>query len=171
MRKLTATARGNHWLRIRVRHSSRKESSFPAEMPLIKLVGAAYRHSPLEPRKFVALRHRTPRPGSVLTNANRKILPLLEEWRICIYNSLWQNIPSLAGFSDVNKKTFRLIFCVFWSTVLSGGEDYVRIYTLTGSRHTLIRTLQTWSTRLSLSQCRIIRRFRVSRHFRTTLSF
>ena len=33
--------RGNHWLRIGVRHSSRKESSFPTEMPLIKSVGAA----------------------------------------------------------------------------------------------------------------------------------
>ena len=38
--------------------SRRKESSFPAEMPLIKSVGAANQQSPLIPRKFVALYHR-----------------------------------------------------------------------------------------------------------------
>ena len=35
--------RGNHWLRIRIRHSSRKGSCFPAEIPLIKSVAAANR--------------------------------------------------------------------------------------------------------------------------------
>ena len=38
--------------------SSQKESSFPAELPLIKSVGAAYRQSPATPRKFVTLHHR-----------------------------------------------------------------------------------------------------------------
>ena len=38
--------------------SSRKESSLPAEMPLLKSVGAAYSQSPPIPRKFVALYHR-----------------------------------------------------------------------------------------------------------------
>ena len=38
--------------------SSRKESSFPAELPLIKSVGAAIRQSPATPRKFVTLYHR-----------------------------------------------------------------------------------------------------------------
>ena len=38
--------------------SSRKESSFPAEMPLIKSVGFANRQSPPIPRKFVAVYHR-----------------------------------------------------------------------------------------------------------------
>ena len=38
--------------------SSRKESSFPAEMPLIKSVAEAYRQSPAMLRKFVALCHR-----------------------------------------------------------------------------------------------------------------
>ena len=38
--------------------SSRKESSFPPEMPLIKSVGAANLQSPVIPRKFVALYHR-----------------------------------------------------------------------------------------------------------------
>ena len=37
---------------------SRTESSFPAEMPLIKLVGVPNRQSPPIPRKFVALHHR-----------------------------------------------------------------------------------------------------------------
>ena len=37
--------------------SSRKESSFPAEMPLLKSVGAAYWQSPTIPRKFAALYH------------------------------------------------------------------------------------------------------------------
>ena len=39
--------------------SRRKESSFPAEMPLIKSVGVANRQSLSIPRKFVALYHRT----------------------------------------------------------------------------------------------------------------
>ena len=38
--------------------SSRKESSFPAEMPLTKSVGAADRQSPVIPRKCMALYHR-----------------------------------------------------------------------------------------------------------------
>ena len=38
--------------------SSRKESSFLDEMPLIKLVGAANGQSPAIPRQFVALYHR-----------------------------------------------------------------------------------------------------------------
>ena len=37
--------------------TSRKESSFPGEMSLIKSVGAANRQSPPIPRKFVALYH------------------------------------------------------------------------------------------------------------------
>ena len=37
--------------------SSRKESSFPAKMPLLKSVGAANWQSPTIPRKFVALYH------------------------------------------------------------------------------------------------------------------
>ena len=38
--------------------SSRKESSFPVEMPLIKSLGAANGQSPVIPREFVALNHR-----------------------------------------------------------------------------------------------------------------
>ena len=68
---LSLMTRGCHSLRSRVRHSSRKESSFPAEMSLIKSVGAADRQSPATPRKFVAMYHTgTPRLGCVLTNAN-----------------------------------------------------------------------------------------------------
>ena len=68
---LSLLTRGCHSLRSRVRHSSRKESSFPAEMSLIKSVGAADRQSPATPRKFVAMYHTgTPRLGCVLTNAN-----------------------------------------------------------------------------------------------------
>ena len=68
---LSLMTRGCHWLRIRVRHSSRKESSFPAEISLIKSVGAANRQSPATSRKFVAMYHTgTPRLGCVLTNAN-----------------------------------------------------------------------------------------------------
>ena len=68
---LSLMTRGCHWLRIRVRHLSRKESSFPAAMSLIKSVGAANRQSPATPRKFVAMYHTgTPRLGCVLTNAN-----------------------------------------------------------------------------------------------------
>ena len=68
---LSLLTRGCHSLRSRVRHSSRKESSFPAEMSLIKSVGAADRQSPATTRKFVAMYHTgTPRLGCVLTNAN-----------------------------------------------------------------------------------------------------
>ena len=38
--------------------SSRKKSSFPAEMPLIKPVGGANGQSPVIPREFVALYNR-----------------------------------------------------------------------------------------------------------------
>ena len=48
--------RGNHWLRIRVRHSSWKGSR--AEMPLIKFIGATNRQSPVIARKFLPLCHR-----------------------------------------------------------------------------------------------------------------
>ena len=41
--------------------SSRKESSFPAEMPVKESVGVANRQSPPIPRKFVALYHRNTR--------------------------------------------------------------------------------------------------------------
>ena len=40
------------------KQSSRKDCSFPAEMPLIKSVRAANRQSPPIPRKFVASHHR-----------------------------------------------------------------------------------------------------------------
>ena len=62
--------RGNHWLQIRVHHlrkrySSRKESSFPANMPLIKSVGAAQdRQWYLE--NLWLCTTRTPRLGNVL---------------------------------------------------------------------------------------------------------
>ena len=49
--------------------SSRKESSFPAEMPLIKLIEAANLQSPVIARKFLPLCHRNSRLGCVLTNA------------------------------------------------------------------------------------------------------
>ena len=48
---------------------SRKESSFPAEMPLIKLIGAAYLQAPVITRKFLPSCHRTTRLGCLLTNA------------------------------------------------------------------------------------------------------
>ena len=55
--------RSSHWLRIHVRHLSKrnrvkKESSFLAEMSLIKSVGAANWQSPVIPWKCVALYNR-----------------------------------------------------------------------------------------------------------------
>ena len=87
-------ARGNDWWRIRVRHSSRKESSFSAEMPLIKSVdiGAANRQSTLIPRKFVALNTGTPRSRCVLTE--KPFLCQKHAYTFC------QNIPTLTGFSE-----------------------------------------------------------------------
>ena len=49
--------------------SSRKESSFPAEMPLIKLILVANWQSPVIARKFLPLCHRNTSLGCVLTNA------------------------------------------------------------------------------------------------------
>ena len=49
--------------------SSRKESSFPAEMPLIKSILVANRQSPVIARKFLPLCHRNTSLGCVLTNA------------------------------------------------------------------------------------------------------
>ena len=59
--------RGNHWLRIRVRHSSWKE--YGAEMPLRKFIRAANRQSPVITLKFLPLCHRNTRLGCVLKNA------------------------------------------------------------------------------------------------------
>ena len=49
--------------------SSRKESSFPAEMPLTKLTGVANRQSPVIAPQFLPLCHRNTSLGCVLTNA------------------------------------------------------------------------------------------------------
>ena len=49
--------------------SSQKDSSFPAEMPLIKLIEAANLQSPAIARKFLPLCHRNTRLGCALTNA------------------------------------------------------------------------------------------------------
>ena len=51
------------------------ESSFPAEMALIKSEGLADRQLPATPRKFVAFYHRTPRLGCDLTNSKTFELP------------------------------------------------------------------------------------------------
>ena len=54
--------------------SSRKKSSFPAEMPLIKSVGAANGQSPVIPRELWLCTKGTPRLGCVLTNAKMTFL-------------------------------------------------------------------------------------------------
>ena len=48
--------------------SSQRESSFPAGMPLIKLIGVANLQWPVIARKFLPLCHRDTRLGCVLTN-------------------------------------------------------------------------------------------------------
>ena len=48
----------DHARPLRKRNSSLKESSFLAEMLLLKSLGVAYWQSPMIPRKFVALYHR-----------------------------------------------------------------------------------------------------------------
>ena len=53
--------------------SSRKESSFPAEVPLIKLIGAANFQPPVIARKFLPLCHRNTRLRCVLTNSTIQI--------------------------------------------------------------------------------------------------
>ena len=62
-RLILLTSRGNHWLqicyafitceKIMEMKSSQKGSSFPAEVPLIKLIGAAKLQSPMMARKFL----------------------------------------------------------------------------------------------------------------------
>ena len=67
---------GNYWLQIRIRHLqknyrklSRKESSFLAKVPLIKLIGETNLQSPLTAREFLPQYHRDTRLGWALTNA------------------------------------------------------------------------------------------------------
>ena len=80
---LSLMTRGCHWLRIRVRHLSRKESSFPAEMSLIKSVGAASRQSSATPRKFEAMYHRNTKIR--MRSYEREYLPML--WATIVANS------------------------------------------------------------------------------------
>ena len=47
---------------------SQKESSFPAEMPLIKLIGAANQQSRIIAQKFLPLCNGNARIGCILTN-------------------------------------------------------------------------------------------------------
>ena len=54
--------------------SSRKKSSFPAEMPLIKSVGVANGQSPVIPRELWLCTIGRPRLGCVLTNAKMTFL-------------------------------------------------------------------------------------------------
>ena len=61
----------NPQLSLKETKSSQKESSFLAEMPLIKSVGAANQQSPLIPQKFVALYHRNIKVRMCLANATR----------------------------------------------------------------------------------------------------
>ena len=59
--------------------SSRKESSFANEMPLIKSVGAADRQSPVIPRKFVALYHRNTKITMRSDESDKRF------YRVCIF--------------------------------------------------------------------------------------
>ena len=61
--------------------SSRKESSFPAKMPLIRSVGAANRQSPATPRKFVALYHRNTKI-SLRSDESDKVTPTIDGTQI-----------------------------------------------------------------------------------------
>ena len=86
------SARGNHWLGIHVRHLwSRKESSFPAEVPLIKFIRAANLHSPVTGRKFLPYCHRDNRLRCVLTNAVKFSFNIA---KIILY-AWWSNFYSL----------------------------------------------------------------------------
>ena len=54
--------------------TSRKESSFPAEKPLIKLIGVASRQSPVIARKFLPSCHRNTRLGWVPDERDKNII-------------------------------------------------------------------------------------------------
>ena len=57
--------------------SSQKDSSFPAEMPLIKLIEAANLQSPAIARKFLPLCHRNTRLGCALVSQKNKTAAML----------------------------------------------------------------------------------------------
>ena len=88
--------------------SSRKESSFPAEMPLIKSVGPTNRQLPATPRKCVALYQRTPRLGCDLTNAKTYKLP----WKTGTQASFQK--PRLQPVSFFFKFVRLRLLCIFF---------------------------------------------------------
>ena len=88
--------------------SSRKESSFPAEMPLIKSVGPTNRQLPATPRKCVALYQRTPRLGCDLTNAKTYKLP----WKTGMQASFQK--PRLQPVSFFFKFVRLRLLCIFF---------------------------------------------------------
>ena len=81
--------------------SSRKESSFLAELPLIKLVEAANRQSPTKPRKFVALCHR-----------NTKIRMRSDERDYWVFLSVVETIVGWALCCSVGIVIVFSIFCI-----------------------------------------------------------
>ena len=102
--------------------SSRKESSFPAEMPLIKSVGLTNRQLlPVTPRKWVALYQRTPRLGCDMTNAKTYKLP----WKTGTLTSFQKpRLQPVSFFSKFVHLRLLCISCVIYTASFNVLSDY-----------------------------------------------
>ena len=82
--------------------SSRKESSFLAGMPLIKLIGAANLQSLMIARKFLPLCHGDTRLGRVLTNAmkTKGDIVLLHVFNLTITKEILEHLFHTLGVSN-----------------------------------------------------------------------
>ena len=82
--------------------SSQKESSFPAGMPLIKLIWVANLQWPMIARKFLPLCHRNTRLGCVLTNVmkTKGDIVLLHVFNLTITKEILEHLFHTLGVSD-----------------------------------------------------------------------
>ena len=95
--------------------SSRKESSFPAEMLLIKSVGVANRQSPPIPRTFVALYHRNTKIRMSLITAPDVLICQLEN---CLGEckmkpkGYWSRLYTVISISSLSHTRFVFKLCL-----------------------------------------------------------
>ena len=82
--------------------SSRNESSFPAEVPPIKFIGAANFQSPVIARKFLPQWHRNTRLGCVLTNSKIQITAQKVDVNVALSLSDSTLTPQKGRYSIIN---------------------------------------------------------------------
>ena len=124
--------RGNHWLRIRVRHSSWKE--YGAEMPLRKFIRAANRQSPVITLKFLPLCHRNTRLGCVLKNAmiyctdeqgvQLKLTPSADWGKLCCEEKrMFSQAIGLPGCGVHIHEVLNILVTLWGESVFSGFQN------------------------------------------------